>query len=173
MILAGVKSVSILDDTKVCLNDLSSHFYLTESDVGKGRAASCVAKLKDLNRYVKVSCIEGKLSQKLIESKAYQVVVMVGYPLSTQIEYNTICHKNGIKFISTEACGVFGSIFVDFGDKFEIRDVNGEPRRQGIVRLITNVCTLVFVCLWCCKLLMGFFTFLFLCGVVVRTKKEW
>ena len=157
MILAGVKSVSILDKNKVSIGDLGSHFYLTEADIGKERASSCVDQLQELNRYVKVSCVKDELSKELIESKAFQVVVMVGYPLSEQIEYNNLCHKNGIKFISTEACGVFGSIFVDFGDDFEIRDTDGEPRKQGIIQLITVVC-IVFVV---------FFVFILICNKLV------
>lgn len=55
VILAGVKSVTLLDATPVELADLSAHFYLSESDIGKPRAEACAKKLQDLNPAVKVS----------------------------------------------------------------------------------------------------------------------
>ena len=36
-------------------------FYLTEADLGKPRAAACVAKLAELNRYVAVRCRLGEV----------------------------------------------------------------------------------------------------------------
>jgi ThiF family len=56
VILAGVKSVTLHDSTPTAWSDLAAQFYLTESDLGKPRAAACVSKLAELNRYVKVCC---------------------------------------------------------------------------------------------------------------------
>lgn len=55
VILAGVKSVTLHDDHDAEWSDLSAQFYLTENDLGKPRAAACVSKLAELNRYVSVS----------------------------------------------------------------------------------------------------------------------
>ncbi len=41
VILAGVKSVTLQDTASCTLRDLSSHFYLSESDIGKNRAEAC------------------------------------------------------------------------------------------------------------------------------------
>jgi ubiquitin-activating enzyme E1 len=57
VILAGVKSVTLHDSTPTAWCDLAAQFYLTESDLGKPRAAACVSKLAELNRYVKVRCL--------------------------------------------------------------------------------------------------------------------
>lgn len=37
---------------------LGGQFYLTEADMGKPRAAACLAKLAELNRYVAVRWVQ-------------------------------------------------------------------------------------------------------------------
>lgn len=44
-----------------------------------------------------------------------------------------MCRKAGVKFIAANAHGVFGSVFVDHGDKFTVQDVNGEQPKEGII----------------------------------------
>ena len=59
VILAGVKSVTLLDDGTVETRDLSAQFYLAEADVGKKRAAACRDLLQELNTAVAVSVVAG------------------------------------------------------------------------------------------------------------------
>ncbi len=59
VILAGVKSVTLLDDATVDVRDLSAQFYLTEADVGMKRAAACKDRLQELNTAVAVSVVAG------------------------------------------------------------------------------------------------------------------
>ena len=62
---------------------------------------------------------------------------------------NNFCRKFGKKFISTDVYGVFGRIFNDFGDNFEVLDKNGEElpdcmiknisvEENGLVELLPN-----------------------------------
>ena len=141
-ILAGVKSVTILDNSIVKINDLSSNFYLTQESVGKQtRAQTCIAQLKSLNRYVDVNYIDDKdiTLQQLIESKKYDVIVLVSYPLKQVINYNKMAHSLNLKFISCDSCGVFGQVFVDFGEAFECTDLTGEQPMQGMVVNVSKV----------------------------------
>ena len=56
IILAGVKSVTLLDDIIVTYPDLSTNFYLTKADVGNHtRSQCCIQKLAELNPYVHVT----------------------------------------------------------------------------------------------------------------------
>jgi len=135
-ILAGVKSVSIMDHSTVRIRDLGSNFYLRPDAVGKQtRAQCCIAQLKSLNPHVRTQAITDKsLSlEALIESKQYDVIVMVGYPLKDCLKYNQLTHKLGLGFISCDAAGVFGQLFVDLGPHFECTDLTGEPPVQGMV----------------------------------------
>jgi ubiquitin-activating enzyme E1 len=71
VILAGVKAVTLQDEGKVELADLSSQFYLKEDDVGKNRAEACLERLKELNTAVSVTAITEPISEKLLD--AFQV----------------------------------------------------------------------------------------------------
>jgi ubiquitin-activating enzyme E1 len=62
IILAGVKSVTLYDNTPTSYLDLSSQFYLGIQDIGKPRAPACVAKLAELNPYVQVTVHTGAVS---------------------------------------------------------------------------------------------------------------
>lgn len=57
LILAGPRSVTLVDDTKTSMRDLGANFYLTEFHVKNGntRADGSAGKLSELNPYVKVS----------------------------------------------------------------------------------------------------------------------
>ena len=58
LILAGPASVTIYDPHPVQWGDLSSNFYCKESNVGKvSRAEASLAKLQELNPYVKVGIV--------------------------------------------------------------------------------------------------------------------
>jgi len=59
VVLAGVKSVTLLDDATVGVRDLSAQFYLAEADAGKKRAAACKDRLQELNTAVAVSVAAG------------------------------------------------------------------------------------------------------------------
>lgn len=64
LILAGVKSVTLHDEGKVELWDLSSNFIFSENDVGKNRALSSIQKLQELNNAVVVSTLTTKLTKE-------------------------------------------------------------------------------------------------------------
>lgn len=42
------------------------------------------------------------------------------------ISIDEICHKHNIGFIKADVCGVFASVFCDFGTGFQVLDVDGE-----------------------------------------------
>ncbi|CDK26509.1 unnamed protein product [Kuraishia capsulata CBS 1993] len=128
--LAGVKSLAVYDPAPVSLADLSAQFFLSEGDIGVSRAEATVPKLAELNSYVPISVVH-EISEEII--KRYQVIVATETPLAKQLEINEIAHTNDIKFISTDVRGLFGQLFVDFGDNFTVIDATGEEPRQGIV----------------------------------------
>lgn len=69
VILAGVKSVTLHDQSNVELWDLSANFYFTEADIGKNRAVACSNKLQELNTAVAVSVsTESEISQEHLSS---------------------------------------------------------------------------------------------------------
>ncbi|CAM9314362.1 unnamed protein product, partial [Hapterophycus canaliculatus] len=138
VILAGVKSVTLLDDGLADWTDLSAQFYLTEADLGKPRAAACVAKLAELNRYVAVSTVTGEVTEELLLKSSFQVVVMVDAPLEEQLRVNDLCHKSNVCFVSCDARGVFAYAFCDFGEAFVVSDVDGNQAASCVVSSVTK-----------------------------------
>ncbi|CAM6046261.1 unnamed protein product [Sphagnum compactum] len=138
VILAGVKSVTLHDVGDVEIWDLSAQFYFTEADVGKNRALACVDKLKELNTAVTIVTNTSDITEELLA--AHQVVVFTDILLEKAIQIDEFCHQHDppISFIKADICGVFGSVFCDFGPSFTVVDVDGEEPHTGIIASISN-----------------------------------
>uniref|UniRef100_A0A0D9X0A1 Uncharacterized protein n=1 Tax=Leersia perrieri TaxID=77586 RepID=A0A0D9X0A1_9ORYZ len=66
---------------------------------------------------------------------ALHVVVFTDISLEKAAASDSYCHNHQlpIAFIKSEVCGIFGSIFCDFGPEFTVLDVDGEEPHTGIV----------------------------------------
>ncbi|KAI9292924.1 ubiquitin-activating enzyme E1 [Neoconidiobolus thromboides FSU 785] len=136
VILAGVKSVTLHDDQPTELKDLSTQFYLTESDIGKPRASCTAEKLKLLNQYVPVHVISGDIDEQTV--KKYQAIVTTEISLQNQIQINEWARKYEAKFIAADIFGLFGMVFNDFGSNFKCLDPTGNPPKTAMIASITN-----------------------------------
>lgn len=128
--LAGVKSISLYDPAPVELKDLSTQFFLTESDVGAPRAEASAPRLAELNAYTPIATVDDISESTLAK---FEVIVATDVDLELQVIINNFTHANNIKFIATDARGLFGSVFVDFGTDFTVIDATGEEPLTGIV----------------------------------------
>merc|ERR1719495_2035369 len=136
VILSGVKSVTLHDQGCVEVSDLGSQFFLTEEDVGQNRATACFQKACELNSYINMKQNTGELSEELI--KEHSVVVLTTSSLEEQKRVNAITHQNGIAFIVADVRGLYAQVFNDFGPKFSVVDVNGEPAKSAMVASISK-----------------------------------
>lgn len=136
--LAGVKSVTIHDVKMVEMWDLSGNFFLSEQDIGKNRALACVPKLQELNSAVLVSALTEELTIEHLSK--FQAVVFTDISLEKAYEFDDYCHSHQppISFIKAQVCGLFGSVFCDFGPEFTVLDVDGEDPHTGIIASISN-----------------------------------
>lgn len=128
--LAGVKSLSLYDPNPVQIQDLSTQFFLSESDIGQPRDQVSAVKLRELNAYVPISVVDNIKEETLLKFKC---IVTTNISLEEQIIINQITHANDIGYMNADVRGLFGQIFVDFGDKFTIVDQTGEEPLSGIV----------------------------------------
>ncbi|KAI0053041.1 ubiquitin activating enzyme [Auriscalpium vulgare] len=135
IVLAGVKSVTVFDPEPVVLRDLSTQFFLRETDLGKSRAEAAAPRLAELNAYVPVRNLGGVAGQPITVDlvKGFQVVVLTNATLEKQLEIDDWAHENGVHFIAAETHGLFGSAFNDFGPKFTCVDPTGEQPLTGII----------------------------------------
>ncbi|PAN15572.1 hypothetical protein PAHAL_2G498900 [Panicum hallii] len=136
--LAGVRSVTVHDVKDVDMWDLSGNFFLSEQDIGKNRALACVSKLQELNNAVLVSALTEELTKEHLSK--FQAVVFTDISLDKAYEFDDYCHSHQppISFIKAEVCGLFGSVFCDFGPEFTVLDVDGEDPHTGIIASISN-----------------------------------
>eukprot|EP00656_Telonema_subtile_P030384 TRINITY_DN33363_c0_g1_i2.p1 TRINITY_DN33363_c0_g1~~TRINITY_DN33363_c0_g1_i2.p1 ORF type:complete len:981 (+),score=282.27 TRINITY_DN33363_c0_g1_i2:194-3136(+) len=135
LILAGVNSLTIYDPETIQPADLGAQFFLTEEDCGKPRAQTCVPRLKELNTAVTVTHTEAALTEQTISQ--YQVVVSTNnHSWSEMTALSELCHIHHVAFVAADLRGLAGMVFVDLGDKFEVKDLNGEPPRQCMIACI-------------------------------------
>ncbi|XP_018573299.1 ubiquitin-like modifier-activating enzyme 1 isoform X1 [Anoplophora glabripennis] len=131
VILGGVKSVTLHDEQKCTIKDLSSQFYFSESDIGKNRAEACCKQLSELNNYVPTRSYAGSLTEDFI--KKFRVVVLTASSRSEQLRISEITHSNNIALIIADTRGLFAQVFCDFGDSFTVFDTNGEPTVSAMI----------------------------------------
>ncbi|KAM8757171.1 ubiquitin-like modifier-activating enzyme 1 isoform 2-T2 [Acanthopagrus schlegelii] len=136
VILSGVKSVTVQDEGQAEWTDLSSQFFLKESDLGQNRATCSLQQLSDLNPRVRVSAHTGALDEELL--LRFQVVVLTDSSLDEQKRFGELCHSRGIRFIVADTKGLCGQLFCDFGEEFEVLDKDGETPTSAMIQGITQ-----------------------------------
>uniref|UniRef100_A0AAR2ISJ7 E1 ubiquitin-activating enzyme n=1 Tax=Pygocentrus nattereri TaxID=42514 RepID=A0AAR2ISJ7_PYGNA len=136
VVLAGVGSVTIQDQGSAEWTDLSSQFYLRESDLGENRALCSEKALARLNSHVRVSACTEALNQDFLRN--FQVVVLTDSSLEEQRWVGAFCHTNNIRFIVADTKGLCGQLFCDFGEAFEVRDSDGESPHSAMITHISK-----------------------------------
>nr|CAH7745176.1 unnamed protein product [Callosobruchus chinensis] len=136
VILGGVKSVTLHDESVCKISDLSSQFYLNKRDLDKNRADACCKKLAELNNYVPTKSYTGPLTEDFI--KNFSVVVLTANSRAEQLRVSEITHANNIALIVADTRGLFAQVFCDFGESFTVVDTNGEPSVSAMVADISS-----------------------------------
>ncbi|KAG1656714.1 Ubiquitin-like modifier-activating enzyme 1 [Nymphon striatum] len=136
VILSGVKSVTIYDNQPCEISDLSSQFFLNKADVGKNRAQSCYQRLAELNTYVPVSPYSEELNDEFL--KKFKVIVLTETSLQEQLRISEISRSNGSCLIVCDTRGLFGQIFCDFGNSFQVVDSTGENSISAMVASVSK-----------------------------------
>lgn len=114
IILAGVKSVTFLDDKPVTQLDFASQFFVPRDELGKNRAEASLPRAQALNPMVSLTADTSSLSDMRDEFfKLFDVVVVLEALNAEQIRINNICHVHKIKFYAADMWGLFGYSFVD------------------------------------------------------------
>lgn len=135
ILLTGVRSVTLADDSPVAWEDLSSMFYAAEADVGKPRAAALATRLAELNRFVHLRVHKGAVDEQLVAQ--HHVVVFVDNLTTRLTKENEWARRHNVKFVACESRGVTGCVFVDAGAEFVVNDTNGEETVSCIVTAVT------------------------------------
>ena len=135
IVLAGPKSLTIFDPNPARIRDLTSNYFLTEENVkmNQRRDESSIQNLSELNPYVKLNIMENNdiiqdIKKKLKEPELKYDVVIITEFLSKKsiIEIDELCRNENIGFILALELGIYGFIFVDYGNNFTIFDERGD-----------------------------------------------
>lgn len=138
--LAGVGSLTIVDDSPLQQSDLYSNLFCRQTDSEKVesqkfRTHAVASKLKRLNPLVKVEIINVPiLSVKPEDYKGYDLVTLHSFlSIEDTTKINGICRDCNIKFYTVLDYGFYGFVFSDLGVKFEYtyEDYSSEKKRQA------------------------------------------
>eukprot|EP00056_Hartaetosiga_gracilis_P012248 m.194705 g.194705 ORF g.194705 m.194705 type:complete len:1260 (-) comp13661_c0_seq1:157-3936(-) len=150
--LAGAHTVSLFDNNSVEMRHLGSNFFLTEDDISKNVASVVAPRLAQLNPLVRVNALQGEITDELLHR--FDVVVVCDKTATKEKlnHWNEVCrtrtkvilNKKGdaaivpqpSSFIYCFSGGLFGSVFVDHGDNFVVRDRDG---KEPLVKIITSM----------------------------------
>ncbi|XP_014240445.1 ubiquitin-like modifier-activating enzyme 1 [Cimex lectularius] len=145
VILGGVKSVTLHDDKKCTLADLSSQFYLTEADVGKNRAEASCRQLAELNNYVPTRAYTGPLTEDFL--RGFRVLVLADVDKDVKERTAELARTSGVALVAATSRGVFAQVFCDFGPEFTVLDTNGENPVSAMIANISRDAEGVVACL--------------------------
>ena len=145
LILAGPKSLTIFDPTKLTLRDLEFNFYANEKHIAAGltRVQATLPLLAELNNYVTVETTphQDKIEDLLTYEKlvSFDVVVVTDwYNINLIKRLGDACNALNKGFIFAAAAGLAGVVFVDFGNNHSITDKDGEEYAVSLVSYITG-----------------------------------
>ncbi|XP_024017855.1 SUMO-activating enzyme subunit 1B-1 [Morus notabilis] len=119
IVLAGVGSLTLVDDREVTEEALSANFLIPSDEnvyAGKTLAELCCDSLKDFNPMVRVSVEKGDLSSFDVEFfSKFDVVVVCCCSLTTKKLINEKCRKlpKRLAFYTVDCKDSCGEIFVD------------------------------------------------------------
>ncbi|KQJ88493.1 SUMO-activating enzyme subunit 1A isoform X2 [Brachypodium distachyon] len=139
IVLAGVGSLSLMDDHIVTQDDLNANFLIPPDESiygGRSRAEVCCESLKDFNPMVRVAVAKGDPS--LIDGEfldRFDIIVVSCRPLKTKLFINDNCRKRSkhIAFYSIECKDSCGEIFADLQNHSYVQKMPGkEPEQQEL-----------------------------------------
>mmetsp|Transcript_8478 Transcript_8478/g.26441 ORF Transcript_8478/g.26441 Transcript_8478/m.26441 type:complete len:550 (-) Transcript_8478:4-1653(-) len=150
-LLQGVSQLVVYDPTPVAIADVGCNFFLSAEDVGRPRAEVCVPRLQELNPEASISSVE-EVSEGSVGSCSCVVFCGDALGRSELLRWNEFCRSRrvetvdergsavstaaAISFVWVACRGASCSVFVDHGERFEVRDANGE---RPVVRLVESI----------------------------------
>lgn len=145
--LAGISSLTIIDNDPVTEEDLGAQFFLREEDIGKPRADAAIPRIQELNPRVTVKS-DGGLQDLLLKDASYFVpfdcIVACDHDLMTLSLINTAARFASRPFYAAGIHGFYGYIFADLvGHEFVIeREKSNVPTKiqaESLTRLVVSV----------------------------------
>jgi len=124
VVLAGVDSMTLIDDRVVSEEDLHSQLLITPQALGKNIAEASLKRTQELNPNVSVvadtrpfTAVDDVFIQK------FDVVCMTRCSKKGKIRLNHLCRSNNVKFICGDVFGFYGYCFIDLLEHVYVEEV--------------------------------------------------
>ncbi|KAL7960618.1 hypothetical protein V8C34DRAFT_276087 [Trichoderma compactum] len=150
LVLAGVGSLTVLDNAVVTEADLGAQFLLSEvveSPVGQNRAEAASAALRKLNPRVQIHVdAEGVKAKGPSYFAGFDIVIATDLDPDSFNLINTATRLNGKAFYAAGTHGMYGFIFSDLIEhdyviERDLGNVATEPKQETRTRSIVDVKT--------------------------------
>ncbi|KAI0194964.1 hypothetical protein F4808DRAFT_440969 [Astrocystis sublimbata] len=114
LVLAGIGSLTIVDDQIVSETDLGAQFFLAEENIGQNRAEAAAAQVQNLNPRVKVFADSGSIMMKGASYfSAFDIVIATDLNPTLLTFINTATRLHNRQFYAAGVHGLYGYIFCD------------------------------------------------------------
>ncbi|KAH9246695.1 hypothetical protein BASA81_015744 [Batrachochytrium salamandrivorans] len=134
--LAGISSITLHDDGICEDRDVQcGGFLFSQQDVvsRKNRATVAMERVREMNPNVAISVNKGEPNWK-----AFDVVVLVNCSRRRIDSVANLVMNGNTRLIATGMYGVLAYCFCDFGARWEIVDLDGEPVKSGLCLTVTG-----------------------------------
>ncbi|KAL6767458.1 SAE1 [Auxenochlorella protothecoides x Auxenochlorella symbiontica] len=116
IVLAGVGSVTLVDDTPCAQRDPGNFLVLADADCSRTVAQACAAMLREMNPLVDVQAQAGPPAGSGLEREAHGLVLdLTGDPASVSAS-SVACRAAGLPFFAGGSRGTIGWAFADLGE---------------------------------------------------------
>lgn len=114
LVLAGIGSLTIVDDQTVTEADLGAQFFLSQEDIGQNRAEAAAVQVQKLNPRVKVFPDSGSIMTKAASYfAAFDIVIATDLNPTLLAFINTATRLHNRQFYAAGVHGLYGYIFCD------------------------------------------------------------
>ncbi|KAI8634852.1 hypothetical protein F5Y19DRAFT_127612 [Xylariaceae sp. FL1651] len=114
LVLAGIGSLTIVDDQLVTEADLGAQFFLSQENVGQNRAEAAAGQIQKLNPRVKVFPDSGSIMTKGASYfAAFDIVIATDLNPTLLAFINTATRLHNRQFYAAGVHGLYGYIFCD------------------------------------------------------------
>lgn len=138
LVLAGIGSLTILDEQTVSEHDIGAQFLVSQDDIGRNRGEAAAENARKLNPRVNIDVDQQPVKEKEpVFFTQFDIVVACDQDLNEMIRINNACRSAKKPFYGAEIPGMTGYVFADLVDhdfvtEREVTSASGERQKVTV-----------------------------------------